>query len=90
VVSLIRRARDPREFTVIVVNFTLVLRPGYRIGVPEAGWYRELLNSDAAIYGGSNLGNAGGVHTDPIPDHGFEQSVSLIVPPLGFVLLKRS
>ena len=90
VVSLIRRARDPRDFTVMVANFTPVPRPGYRIGVPEAGWYREMLNSDAAIYGGSNLGNAGGVHTDPIPDHGFEQSVSLIVPPLGFVLLKRS
>ena len=90
VVSLIRRARDPRDFTVMVVNFTPVPRPGYRIGVPEAGWYREVLNSDAALYGGSNLGNGGGVQTDPIPDHGHDQSISLTVPPLGFVLLKRS
>jgi 1,4-alpha-glucan branching enzyme len=90
VVSLIRRARDPHDFTVMVVNFTPVPRPGYRIGVPEAGWYREVLNSDAAIYGGSNMGNSGGVPTDPIPDHGYEQSISLTVPPLGFVLLKRS
>jgi 1,4-alpha-glucan branching enzyme len=89
VISLIRRARDPRDFTVIVVNFTPVPRPEYRIGVPEAGWYREGLNSDAALYGGSNLGNSGGVHTEPIPDHGFEQSISLTVPPLGFVLLKK-
>jgi 1,4-alpha-glucan branching enzyme len=89
VVSLIRRARDPRDFTVVVANFTPVPRPGYRIGVPEAGWYRECLNSDAAIYGGSNMGNRGGVQTEPIPDHGFAQSISLTVPPLGFVLLKK-
>ena len=73
----------------MVANFTPVPRPGYRIGVPEAGWYRELLNSDAAIYGGSNMGNGGGVQTEPIPAHGFEQSISLTVPPLGFVLLKK-
>jgi 1,4-alpha-glucan branching enzyme len=90
VVSLIRRARDPRDFTVMVANFTPVPRPAYRIGVPDGGWYSEMLNSDAALYGGSNMGNGGGVHTDPIPDHGYEQSISLIVPPLGFVLLKRS
>jgi 1,4-alpha-glucan branching enzyme len=89
VVSLIRRARDPRDFTVIVVNFTPVPRPGYRFGVPEAGWYREVLNSDAALYGGSNAGNSGGVNAEPLPDHGFEQSISLTVPPLGFVLLKK-
>jgi 1,4-alpha-glucan branching enzyme len=90
VVSLIRRARDPRDFTVMIANFTPVPRPGYRFGVPEAGWYRECLNSDSGIYGGSNMGNGGGVQTEPIPDHGFQQSISLIVPPLGFVLLKRS
>ncbi len=90
VVSLIRRARDPRDFTVMVANFTPVPRPGYRFGVPEVGWYREVLNSDAAIYSGSNIGNSGGVTTEPIPDHGFAQSICLTVPPLGFVLLKRS
>jgi 1,4-alpha-glucan branching enzyme len=89
VVSLIRRARDPGDFTVMVANFTPIPRPGYRFGVPEAGWYREVLNSDAALYGGSNMGNSGGVNTDPIPDHGFMQSICLTVPPLGFVLLKK-
>jgi hypothetical protein len=74
----------------MVANFTPVPRPAYRIGVPEAGCHREMLNSDAALYGGSNMGNGGGVHTDPIADHGYEQSISRIVPPLGFVLLKRS
>jgi 1,4-alpha-glucan branching enzyme len=89
VVSLIRRARDARDFTVMVVNFTPVPRPDYRIGVPESGWYREVLNSDADLYGGSNVGNGGGIHSDPIPDHGHNQSISLTVPPLGFVLLKK-
>jgi len=89
VVSMLRRARDGRDFTVMVANFTPVPRPNYRIGVPEAGWYREVLNSDSAMYGGSNMGNAGGVQTDAIPDHGYDQSISLTVPPLGFVLLKK-
>jgi len=89
VVSLIRRARDPHDFTVIVANFTPVPRSGYRFGVPGWGWYRELLNSDSERYGGSNMGNAGGVHTEAIPAHGFDYSISLTVPPLGFLLLKR-
>jgi 1,4-alpha-glucan branching enzyme len=88
VVSMIRRARNPHDFTVMLVNFTPVPRPGYRVGVPQAGWYRELLNSDGAMYGGSNMGNGGGVHTEPIPSHGYEQSLTVVVPPLGFVLLK--
>jgi 1,4-alpha-glucan branching enzyme len=89
VVSMIRRARDPQDFSVMLANFTPVPRPDYRIGVPEAGWYRELLNSDAGIYGGGNIGNGGGAGTEPIPAHGYEQSLSLTVPPLGFLLLKR-
>jgi 1,4-alpha-glucan branching enzyme len=89
VISMIRRARDPEDFTVMVANFTPVSRPGYRIGVPAGGWYREVLNSDAESYGGSNMGNAGGVMTEPIAAHGYDQSLSLIVPPLGFLLLKK-
>jgi 1,4-alpha-glucan branching enzyme len=89
VVSMIRRARDPRDFTVIVANFTPVPRPAYRIGVPEGGWYRELLNSDGDIYGGSNMGNGGGLMAEDMADHGFGHSLSVTVPPLGFVLLKR-
>jgi 1,4-alpha-glucan branching enzyme len=73
----------------MVANFTPVPRPGYRLGVPRAGYYRELLNSDGAAYGGSNIGNAGGVASDANPMHGFEHSLSLTVPPLGFLLLKR-
>jgi 1,4-alpha-glucan branching enzyme len=90
VISFIRKARDAGDFTVMAVNFTPVPRPQYRVGVPDAGWYREVLNSDAGVYGGGNMGNAGGVHTDPIPSHGYAQSVSMVVPPLAFVMLKRS
>ena len=89
VISMIRRARHPQDFTVMVVNFTPVPRPVYRIGVPESGWYREVLNSDAELYGGSNMGNGGGRHTEPVPAHGHDQSLSLVIPPLGFVLFKK-
>ncbi len=90
VISMIRRARDHADFTVMVTNFTPVARPGYRIGVPEDGWYAELLNSDAGMYGGSDVGNGGGVQSEPLPAHGYDQSLCLTVPPLGFMLLKRT
>jgi len=88
VMSFVRRAKNPQDFTVIVTNFTPVPRLEYRIGVPEGGWYRELLNSDSARYSGSNMGNGGGAHADPRPMHGFDYSMSLTVPPLGFLLFK--
>jgi 1,4-alpha-glucan branching enzyme len=89
IVSMLRRARDPQDFTVMLANFTPVPREAYTIGVPEGGWYREILNSDGAMYGGSNIGNAGGVMAEEVPAHGFSHSITLKVPPLGFVLLKR-
>ena len=89
VTSLIRKSKDGREFVAAVVNFTPVPREGYRIGVPEHGVYRELINSDAEVYGGSNVGNGGAIAADPIPSHGYEYSLSLVLPPLGFLLLKR-
>jgi 1,4-alpha-glucan branching enzyme len=73
----------------MVFNFTPVPRAQYRIGVPEAGHYAELLNSDAAMYGGGNVGNGGGVDTEPVAAHGFDQSLRLTVPPLGCLLLKK-
>ncbi len=56
--------------------------------MPTAGFYAELLNSDSALFGGSNVGNGGGVASEPIGAHGFEQSLRLVVPPLGCLLLK--
>jgi 1,4-alpha-glucan branching enzyme len=88
VISFIRRAKDRSDVTVIVVNFTPVPRYLYRIGVPVPGGYRELLNSDAAMYGGSNLGNRGRVEAVDQPSHGYPHAISLTVPPLGFLLLK--
>ena len=76
------------EFVVAVVNFTPVTRNRYRIGVPAGGEYVEVLNSDADVYGGSNAGNQGKVVAERDPLHGHAFSLSLTVPPLGFVLLK--
>ncbi len=88
IIALIRRGRSPEEFTVAVVNFTPVPRRAYRLGVPRGGTYTELLNSDADVYGGGNIGNQGAVNTVDLPSHGHACSLSLTVPPLGFVLLK--
>jgi 1,4-alpha-glucan branching enzyme len=89
VVSLIRYAHDRLNFIVMVFNFTPVPRLDYRIGVPQPGRYAELLNSDSELYGGSNVGNGGAVDTEPVPTHGFAQSLRLTVPPLGCLYLKR-
>jgi 1,4-alpha-glucan branching enzyme len=89
VVSIVRYARDPRDFIVMIANFTPVPRAEYRVGVPEPGFYVELLNSDSAMFGGSNIGNGGGVSTEPIAAHGFDQSLRLMIPPLGCLLLKK-
>ncbi len=86
--TFIRFAEDPADFVVVACNFTPIVRDLYRIGVPEAGFYAELLNSDAEKYGGDNYGNRGGQHSEAIASHGFEQSLNLTVPPLGIVILK--
>jgi 1,4-alpha-glucan branching enzyme len=89
VVSLMRAARDPRDFVVMAFNFTPVPRHQYLVGVPAAGYYAELLNSDAALFGGTDVGNNGGVSSEPAPAHGFPYSLRLTLPPLGCLLLKR-
>ena len=89
VVSIVRYARDHRDFVVMVFNFTPVPRGGYRIGVPQPGHYVELINSDSHVFGGGNVGNLGGVSTKKIAAHGFDQSLTLMVPPLGCLLLKK-
>ena len=71
----------------IVCNFTPVPRYAYRVGAPRGGFWQELLNSDADLYGGSGHGNFGGLETAPIPSHGRMQSLNLTLPPLGVVVL---
>ena len=89
VISLIRRGTSPDDWLAAVINWTPLVRTGYRIGVPEPGYYSEVLNTDAAAYGGSNVGNWGGQHTESIPAHGHGQSLNLTLPPLGALMLKR-
>jgi 1,4-alpha-glucan branching enzyme len=88
VVAFIRRARDREDFLVFVFNFTPVPRHGYRIGVPKPGFYRELLNSDSEIYGGSNMGNFGGRETEALWWHGLPHALLLNLPPLAGLVLK--
>ena len=89
VVAFARFARDQGRLTLCVCNFTPVPRHGYRVGVPLPGLYREALNSDSGFYGGSDVGNGGGVHSNPLPWHGQPHSVLLSLPPLGAVWLTR-
>ncbi len=88
VVSLIRRGRMPEDVVVAVFNFTPVPRHNYQIGIPGAGRWTEVLNSDAPLYGGSGMGNMGGVEAVPVSMHGHSHSVTLTLPPLGALFLK--
>jgi 1,4-alpha-glucan branching enzyme len=88
VVAFLRRARDPNDAIVVVCNFTPVVRENHRIGVPSGGYYREILNTDSDIYGGSNCGNHGGAWGIPEPHAGRPFHLSLRLPPLGVVYLK--
>lgn len=88
VISFLRRGGE--EELLVACNFTPLPRPNYRLGVPRPGFWRELLNSDATIYGGAGIGNLGGAETVPIPMHGQYHSVALTLPPLGILFLKHS
>jgi len=88
VISFMRRAGSSGTPLIFVFNFTPVPRENYRIGVPLEGFYREILNSDSAMYGGSNFGLAGGRNSEPVPCHGHSHSLNLSLPPLGMLILK--
>ncbi|HZP44501.1 MAG TPA: 1,4-alpha-glucan branching protein GlgB [Candidatus Binataceae bacterium] len=78
---------SPARRILCVCNFAPVVREGYRVGVPTLGWYPEILNTDSELFGGSNVGNGGGVAAEPIPHHGLAASISLRLPPLGVLWL---
>jgi len=82
------RTGQAGEALVALLNFTPVPRMQYRIGVPQAGSYRELINSDAECYGGSNMGNGGLLHSEPVPWMGCQHSIELTLPPLAGLILK--
>ncbi len=89
VISFLRKGACTKDLILVAANFTPVPRMNYRIGVPRGGFWREMLNSDAAEYGGSGQGNMGGVEAAPLSCHGHYFSVALTLPPLGVVFLKN-
>jgi 1,4-alpha-glucan branching enzyme len=88
VIAYQRLGADRAHPVVTVINWTPVVRDGYRIGLPHAGYWREVINTDADRYGGSGVTLGGGIETESIAAHGFAQSVELRLPPLGAVILK--
>jgi 1,4-alpha-glucan branching enzyme len=88
VLSFMRRAKHPENYLVVVANCTPVLREEYRLGVPEAGFYAEIMNTDAEKYSGTNVGNLGGVHSEAIPWGNRPYSIKLRLPPLATLYLR--
>jgi 1,4-alpha-glucan branching enzyme len=89
VLTYMRLKKDGTDPVVVACNFTPVPRRGYRVGVPREGHWLELLNSNASLYGGTDEGNFGGRYTDPIPTHGYDNSLLLDLPPLAMVVFKQ-
>ena len=89
VISFLRRAEDPKDFLLICCNFTPVARQGYEIGVPEEGFYEEILNTDSELFGGSNVGNGGLVSTRLKPCHNRPYSIAVTLPPLAVVIFRK-
>ena len=90
VISLLRKGTSTDEEVLVVCNFTPVPRPNYRIGVPHGGFWKEVLNSDATLYGGSGWGNLGGLEAVPISLHGRTHSMTLTLPPLATLFFTDS
>jgi 1,4-alpha-glucan branching enzyme len=90
VLSFLRCGRSPASEILVVANFTPVPRHNYRVGVPTSGPWKELLNSDSPHYGGSGMGNVGGMDASPIPSHGSMWSLNLTLPPLAIMFWKSA
>jgi len=88
VISFMRKAANPENYLIVVCNFTPVPRLNYSIGVPELIYYQEILNSDSASFGGSNMGNGGGVHAQPAPMHRMPHHIAITLPPLSVSVFK--
>lgn len=88
VISFLRKGKNSKNIILVVCNFTPVPRFNYILGVPENGYWKEILNSDSEVYGGSNHGNIGGVEASMTPSHGRPYSISVTVPPLGLIFFK--
>jgi 1,4-alpha-glucan branching enzyme len=88
IISFLRRGRNLNDQLLFVCNFTPVVRENYRVGVPLDCYWKEILNSDATLYGGSGQGNFGGLHAAPLPIHGRPFSLNMTLPPLGIVVFQ--
>jgi len=88
VLSFLRRDRTGERIVIAVCNFTPVVHPAYRLGVPKPGRYLERINTDSSLYGGSNVGNAGGVAAASTPSHGRPYSIEITLPPLATVIFE--
>ena len=88
IISFLRRGQNSNDQLLFVCNFTPVVRQNYRVGVPLEGHWKEILNSDAPLYGGSGQGNFGGLSTVPLPIHGRPFSLNMTLPPLGIVIFR--
>jgi 1,4-alpha-glucan branching enzyme len=88
VFAFLRFGNDNTKPVLVVCNMTPVPRTGYGIGVPRPGVWKELLNTDSAYYGGSDIGNGGAVETVPVQRHGEAQSLELTLPPLATLYLR--
>jgi 1,4-alpha-glucan branching enzyme len=89
VLSFVRHGNDPDDMLLVVCNFTPVVRDNYRVGVPANGYWQEVLNSDAELYGGSGVGNFGGMEAAPVAAGEMYHSLTLRLPPLGVLYFKR-
>jgi 1,4-alpha-glucan branching enzyme len=89
VIAFLRRAEDPSDFILFCCNFTPVPRQGYEFGVPEEGFYEEILNTDSELFGGSNMGNGGCVSSRPVPKHNRPNSIAVTLPPLAVVAFRK-
>ncbi len=89
VLSFLRQTADGKNHTVVILNLTPVPRPGYRIGMPLAGKWKEVLNTDAGIYAGSNAGNCGGVTAEYIACHNQPASAEFFLPPLSVIVFQH-
>jgi 1,4-alpha-glucan branching enzyme len=88
-ISYIRRGKSGDHPVLVSCNFTPVPRHDYRVGVPRSGRWEEMLNSDAAQYGGSGRGNLGGLDSVPVACHGHDHSLTMTLPPLAVLVFKH-
>jgi 1,4-alpha-glucan branching enzyme len=88
IISFLRRGQNPNDQLLFVCNFIPVVRENYRVGVPLGCYWKEILNSDASLYGGSGQGNFGGLQAAPLPIHGLPFSLNMTLPPLGILVFQ--